>query len=795
MRRVLRVLKWLSLTVIVLIVGFFGWAYYVLQASKPVLTGELIFSSLQAPVEINRDINGIPLLTAENRLDVAFAMGFLHAQERFFQMDLARRVGAGELAELFGSDVLPFDELLRRHRLRHVAEQAVATLPSAHKELLDTYVDGVNAGLQALEHAPLEYTITSTEPEDWTAADSLLVILNMFVLLQDSNGEQEYARHALYQSLPESVAVFLDAGGSGQWDAPITGPTMQIPAIPLADAFSLRDRPIASLIDSRERPSISGSNAWAMSGDYTGSGAAIVANDMHLAYYMPSMFYRMEWVIEPDSNTIDRQHMVGITLPGLPMMVAGSNGFIAWGLTNSAGDWSDTVLLDSVNEEQTGFQAADGRLAFETVVETIDINGSDPASFEIKSTPWGPVYEVEESGDLYAMQWVAHYPRVVNLGLLELEQVHSTAAALQLTADIGIPQQNIIFGDHEGNIGWTIAGAIPDRSSSNGYFPLHSSDLNSSWQRWPYWLSASEYPRIYNPQHGRLWTANARVVGGEDLDKIGHGYYVLGARARQIRDGLFAIDQASEQQMLDIQMDHRALFLQHWAELMQQTIKDAGNNPKLTDLAEQLSAWDGTAAYTSQAYTYIRGFREQVLDHVFTPYVDIIQTNYPTFELEQVGDQQEGPLWTLVSEQPEHLLPAQFDSWQALLVTSLIESVDILSEGEDLKDISWGDSNRLAMRHVMSEFVPFFGALFDMPEVPLHGDRHMPLSQQSGHGPVQRMVVRPGEESSGLMTGPGGQAGNPLTTYYGAGQQDWLDGMPSGLRAGDTVYLLRLVPQ
>ncbi len=787
MRWIVRILKWLALAVVLLIVAAVGWSYYVLHSSRPVLEGELSLAGLRQSVSIDRDSAGVAVIHAVDRQDAAFATGFLHAQERYFQMDIARRVGAGELAVLFGDNILPIDRNLRRHRLRQVAEQALRTLPDDQRQVLNSYVTGVNAGLAELSHAPLEYTATGSQPAPWTAADSLLVIMNMYVLLQDFNGEQDYARHVLYQSLPREVADFLAAEGNPEWDAPLVGAPLSLPALPPAEIFSLRGRPATAFIDSSERAWISGSNAWAMSGDFTADGAAIIANDMHLGFFLPNTFYRVQ--IELEQSSV---RLAGVTLPGVPAMIAGSNGHIAWGFTNSAGDWSDIVLLEDFDADSRTYRSAAGRVALRTVTEQIQINGADPEQFEIELTPWGPVYQPEQSDDHYALQWVAHHPASVNLGLLRLEQARTVEQALSVAPEIGIPQQNILVGDRQGAIGWTIAGPIPNRAAGNGSRPSLSSQPGLAWSGW---LPAGQYPRVANPADGRLWTANARVVDGEDLEKIGHGYYVLGARAAQIRDGLYALERASEQAMLAIQMDHRAVFLQRWANLLENTVESADRgNRRLDELSVVLADWDNTAASDSAAYPFIRRFRERVFDHVFAPYVSLMWEYYPQFELEKMGDQYEGPLWQLVSTRPEHLLPSRFASWDELLLTSLDQSLKDVSDGGSPAKVRWGDSNQLSMRHPMSAFIPGFAWLFDMPAVPLDGDRHMPLAQRSEHGPVQRMVVRPGAEEMGFMTMPGGQAGNPHAPYYGAGQQAWLDGAPSALLAGEVRYRLRLTP-
>lgn len=788
MRRVLRILKWLVLAVVVAIAATIGWGYHVLRASQPRLSGELAVPGLDAAVNIARDQAGIPVVAAASRRDAAFATGFLHAQERFFQMDLARRIGAGELAELFGDNVLPIDRDFRRHRLRQVAEQAVAALPEAQRAVLTAYVDGVNAGLNDLGRAPLEYAVTRTTPRPWAAADTMLVILNMFILLQDRNGEQEFARHVLYQRFPREVADFLAVAGDPDWDAPLAGDPVAATPLPSSTLFSLREQPASAPLTSRERAPISGSNAWAMSGTFTANGAAIVANDMHLGFSVPNTFYRvqLQWG-EADSA----RRLVGVTLPGVPALVAGSNGDIAWGLTNSAGDFSDIVLLEDYAADRGTFRSAQGNAAVTPVVERILVKGDADEAFAISMTPWGPVHTADAGRSHYAVRWVAHDAAAVNLGLLALEEARSSAAALALGPTIGIPAQNLIVGDRAGAIGWTIAGRLPLREHGDGIAPARSSTTGPLWSGWQ---AAADYPQILNPGSGRLWTANARVVDGAGFRAIGLGYYALGARARQIRDRLFEMTAASESGMLAVQMDHRALFLRRWQTLLGQVVA-AGTPAQQQALTPLLADWDGTAARGSAAYPYIRGFRERVRDRVFTPYVAMARELYPEFELDQISDQYEAPLWQLVSARPPHLLPAQYRDWDELLQSALTATLSDLEHGGGPGKATWGSFSRLQMHHPMSAFIPGFAPLYDMPSAPLDGDVHMPLAQIADHGPVQRMAVRPGAEESGYLTMPGGQSAHPLTPYYAAGHEQWIAGAVVPLLAGAPVYQLRLVPR
>lgn len=787
MGRVLRILKWSALVLVVAIAGIVAWCYYVLQMSRPRLTGELAAPGLTAPVVIARDANGAAAVTAADRRDAAYATGFLHAQERYFQMDLARRIGAGELAELFGDNILPIDRDFRRHRLRAVAERAVDALPGVQRDLLSAYVDGVNAGLRDLGRPPLEYAVLMVEPEPWTAADSLLVILNMFILLQDRNGEQEFSRHALYARLPREVADFLAVAGDPDWDAPLSGDAVAATPPPTSEVFSLRGRPPAEAIAQHERAPISGSNAWAMSGRLTTNGAAIVANDMHLGYGVPNTFYRLQLQIGPADAA---RRLVGVTLPGVPALVAGSNGDIAWGFTNSAGDYSDIVLLDDYDAKAGTYRGASGQASVVRIVERIGIKGADPESFEIATTPWGPVHTVDDGRSHYAIRWVAHEPEAVNLGLFDLEAARTTAQALALAGTIGIPAQNLVVGDRAGAVGWTIAGRLPQRDV-DGVSASHSADAGTLWSGW---LPPAAYPRLTDPDSGRLWTANARVVDGEGLRAIGLGYYALGARAKQIRDRLFELPGADERAMLALQMDHRALFLQRWHGVLRDVVAGAATLPQRDELARLLAGWDGSAAGASPAYPYVRGFREQVRNLAFAPYVALVRERFPAFELHQLSDQYEAPLWQLVSARPAHLLPPEFESWDALLQAALVATIKDLDRKGGPGKTTWGALSRLEMRHPMSAFIPGFPTLFDMPSEPLDGDVHMPLAQTANHGPVQRMVVRPGAEETGFLSMPAGQTGHPLMPYYRAGHNDWLSGAPVPLLAGAEAHRLRLVP-
>ena len=322
----------------------FAWA--ILRASLPQLDGELSVAGLAAAATIERDAAGIPTLTARSRTDLAYATGFAHAQDRFFQMDLIRRRGAGELSELFGEIAVNADKRLRFHRFRSRAESYLAKLPPSEALILDRYTDGVNAGLASLSAKPFEYLLLNSDPKPWTNEDSMLVAYAMFLDLNDSRATRDIRRGLVHRILPEEVYAWLYPQGT-PWDTPLMGEPRDAAAPPSADVYSVRDvRDEAPAANEVGKPVLNGSNNWAVSGALTQTGRAIVSNDMHLGLSTPNIFYQARLVVIGDAA----RDITGVTLPGAPLVIAGSNTKVAWGNTNCFGDWTYAVVLRAGDE-------------------------------------------------------------------------------------------------------------------------------------------------------------------------------------------------------------------------------------------------------------------------------------------------------------------------------------------------------------------------------------------------------------------------------------------------------------
>ena len=785
--------KWFLRTLsgaVALILFFVVVAWLSVRASLPVLDGDLPAAGLDAPVTIERDAAGIPVITALTRADLAFATGFVHGQDRFFQMDLIRRQAAGELSELFGAAAIDVDKRARFHRFRSRARAVLQAAAPAEQRLIERYADGVNAGRDSLGARPFEYLVIGTQPRDWAAEDSVIVVYAMFMQLNDARASKDVHRGLAHRILPQRVYDWLYPEGT-EWDAPIMGEARTPSRYPLSIEYSLRDQASEpSPIDEQGRPPLNGSNNWAVSGVLTGNGRALVSNDMHLSLDVPNIYYQARLVQEGEGA----RDVTGVTIPGAPFIIAGSNTRMAWGYTNSYGDWSDAVIVQP-GERPGTYRTPQGDRVFDEYVEVINVKGGEPVDYTIRETVWGPIDDLAHYPDgEIAVSWIAHHPSAVNLQIMQLETAASSREALDIAATMGMPPQNFVTGDAGGNIGWTIAGRIPVRGDYDPMLPADWSDVHG----WSGWRTPEEYPRVYNPPSGRIWTANARVADGDALAMIGDGGYDFGARAQQIRDALFDNDTFDAEDMLAIQFDDRAIFLARWRELLLRVLDDAtvGDDPELAEYRRLVDEWLPRAAPESVGYRLVRGFRYAVRTLVFEGLVAPVRASYDAPVVLRISNQFEGPLWQLVNEQPMHLLPANYASWDELLVTAVREHIESLSERYEgpLAERTWGEHNTAAISHPLSRALPLLSAWLDMPAVPMNGDSNVPKAQGPSFGASERFSVFPGDEANSLMHMPGGQSGHPMSPFYRAGHDDWLHGRPSPFLPAAPRHTLTLVP-
>jgi len=793
MRKVFRFIAWLFAVLMVLALAAALVALWMARGSLAQLDGQAALPGLSAPVDVQRDALGTATVDAANEADAARALGFLHAQERYFEMDLLRRSAAGELSALFGPIAIERDKVVRVHRLRARADENLATVAGARLPVLEAYRDGVNAGLAALDRKPWPYLLLQAEPEPWTVTDSALAGYAMFFDLQDETNSRELALWRIREALPPALYALVAMDGS-EWDAPLVGDARGNVALPGPDVLDLRTLPTPETKAGFEvsEPAAPGSNNFAVSGQRTADGRAIVADDMHLGLRAPNIWYRARLRYADARAPGGKVDVSGFTLPGIPAVIVGSNGHVAWGFTNSYGDWLDFYRVDWANKDRSRYRVAGGQQALRVSSEWIRVKGGAPVELTVRETRWGPITAELDDTTSLALRWTAQLPGALNFGLSDLALAGNLDEGLAAADLAGIPAQNLVIGDSKGRIGWRLTAQLPHRAGAcEATAPLAVAD----GCRWAGWLPPTENPSLVDPADGILWTANNRTLDGDALQLVGDAGYANGARARQIRDALRAKPVFSEADLLAIQLDDRALFLARWHQALQDEAARSGS-AELKALAGAARAWDGRASAGSASYRIVRAWRlavvERIQNGLLAPAQAALGERFVMPDLPQM----EAVAWPLLQQRPAHLLPRRFESWEALLADAARDVHGQLAAEGPLAERTWGERNTAAICHPLAGALPAFvrGGLC-MPADPLPGDGNMPRVQGPAFGASQRMVVSPGHEADGIIHMPGGQSGHPLSPFWGAGHAAWVQGEPTPFLPGEAEFRLQLTPK
>lgn len=773
-----KVIKRLLLLVVVLGLAGTAVVYGVLSLSLPALDGKGHSEAINESVIISRDVLGQAVIKAQSHNDAAYGLGYAHGQDRFFQMDLLRRNAAGELSEIFGKAALALDKKMRFHQLRKRSQVILKNLPESDKQLLKSYAQGVNEGLAQIGYSSFEYLLTGAQQRPWQSEDSLLIIFSMYLDLQSATFErdqaliqieQQYGKHMLkFLTQPSQYQAALDGSQLAPYSAGI--PKLPIPKQQTQQSSTVQSSTPAmyafnSFAASQER----GSNNWAVTGALTTTGAAMLSDDMHLAMAVPVIWYKAQ--LNYVHNNVKTQ-VTGVSLPGAPAIVVGTNNHIAWGFTNGYIDTADWVALTSNNKTWQ-------------VDEQIALPNNEAETYTLTLSEYGPVKYI--NGQAYALSWAAHQSYAVNMQLLQLEQATEVDDALAIASDVGIPVQNLIVVDSQGSAAWKLMGGIPGRKTPSE-LSVKSTDYSPLWLQ-----NEAQRPVVKNPVSGRIWTANSRVVSAQDNERFGNGGYSLGARATQVRDRLFEKQKFVEDDFYQLQLDNQARFLIPWHALLLKQLKaDEGNNAAYISAVEN---WQQCACASSVGYTLVKHYRDEVINIAFSTLQQSLSEKNGT--LSYVRRDLEPAVWQLINAQPSSWLNPQFSTWEQQLQGAFSQTIAKLSTqyGNNIQGWQWGKVNELVIEHPFAKQIPILARFLNMPKTPGFGDSYMPAVQGRSFGASQRFIVQPGHLENAILTVPGGQSGHPLSNFYRAGFSQYINAENTPLLPQALVHQIIISPK
>jgi penicillin G amidase len=766
----------------------FGLWFNLFRRSLPRTSGRLRLGGLEAPLDIVRDRHGVPHIRARGPLDLAFALGFCHGQDRLWQLEFFRRATAGRLSEFAGPETLPIDRLMRTLTLRRTADRESESLGGAVRLRLDAYAAGINAAIETARALPIEFQILRLEPEPWSAVD-LLASAKVMAVGLSTNWEMELYRAQLVRDAGADLAARLEP------QYPRANPVVVQPGEP----YGGRGADIASQIE-RVKEAIgltaqaAGSNNWVVSGERSVTGKPLLACDPHLSTTIPSLFYQADL-------GCDSYRVVGATLPHSPDPVYCQTRYAAWGYTNVMADTQD-LFVERFNKDDPRLYEFQGEwLEAETVREEIRVKGrSHPETLDVTITHHGPVVNEAlgaQSEEPLALSWTAlQHPLLTNASF-NASRAKDHRELIEATAEHTAPPLNMLWADREGNIGYQLIGMLPARKGDCPDLP------KPGWTgefEWDGVVPFEENPSLLNPESGFLVTANNRIVGDDYPHHI-TSEWLDGYRARRIEDLLGERQRHSLEDFARIQTDVYSFpgieTVHHLSRLHPRTQRE-------TRAIEWLKSWDGRLDADTvpgtiyQAFTLvfarsvvaaaIRDPRlvQRYLNESEVGLLPVVSSPWRfqarLLELWDEGD----AMWFASGTYPEGR------DWDDVALDALSTALDELERtfGSEPRGWRWGKVHGVDFSHPFGEANDLFRRIF-CRSVEAGGASETVV--QNGYapthpfrgvwGPVYRMLADVGDPSRSrwqLSTGQSGQPGSPH-------HDDLLDGWLHGRT--NSVYL------
>ena len=772
-RRIVKKLAWLILALLILASAFGIWYW---RASLPKVDGSLKLTGLHAAVDIVRDHNGVPHIYAKNSDDAFYALGFVHAQDRLWQMEMNRRIAAGRLSEILGAGALDTDRFLRTLGVARNAARIWEHLAPDAKEALEAYARGVNAFIDSHGQAlPPEFYLTGAPaPEHWKPVDSI-GWQTMMAWDLGANWTQELLRMRLSQRLTlAQINQFLPPYPG---EAPL--PTRDYTGLYRELAGTTQQ---LAAVEKNAPPSLvegMGSNNWVVAGSRSESGKPLLANDPHLGLAAPALWY-FAHLSAPGLNVI------GATLPGIPGVVLGHNDRIAWGFTNTAPDVQD-LYIERINPDNPKqYQTPDGWLDFDVHSETIKVKGKPDVVLEVRNTRHGPVLTgtipilakapVDAKKYAIAFQWTALRDDDLTMQAgLHIDRAGNWQEFLAAVRDFSSPQQNMVYADVDGNIGFIAPGKVPIRKADNdlkGLAPAPGWDARYDWDGF---IPFEALPQQYNPAGQKMVTANQKIVP-DDYPYFITSEWTLPYRAKRIGDLLDARPKHNLDSFAAIQKDVVSLAAQELLPLMR---KAAPHTEDGKAALAMLADWNGEMLADRPEPLIFNAWAKELSHEIFA---------------DKLGEDLMGDYWELRNVQAGMVnVLKNVDgaaSWCsktgavdpqaciALLDSSLDAAVADLKKcfGKDPHAWRWGDAHQARSEHQPFAKVELLAPIFDISiaspgdtytvDVGRYNLRDKDKLFTNHHAPSMRALYDLADLENSRFMHSTGQSGNVLSSHY-----------------------------
>ncbi len=801
----------LVLAIVLAISAGWFWLHQAMQAELPQLDGELQVAGLSAPVMVRRDAQGVAHIEAANLDDLLIAQGYVTAQDRLWQMDMARRLAAGETAEILGEKLIDHDRVQRVLAFRPTAERIVSTLPADQLHQIEAYARGVNLFIaDHQESLPAEFRVLRYKPRPWQPVDTILVALSMAQTLDDSWADK-LSHEKMIARLGPTLATDLFPIGSWRDHPPVSNqpgisdPQPAIPAIPLdesqAATGNTEDLLRLQQLVGRQREGCSGctpgSNEWAVSGAHTASGKPLLSNDMHLTHGIPEIWYETE--LHAGSF-----HAAGVTVPGLPFITAGHNDHIAWGFTALYGDAQD-VYIEQTNGNGEYLATGDGTRSwrpFERSTERIHVRGAPDVVLNLERTDHGPVVTplLPHETRTLSLDWTFYSPKASGLPLYALNTASDWTSFRAALANWWEPTLNVIYSDDQGHIGYQAIGFIPQRAGGLQGVPVAPNASGAG--EWTGFLPFDDLPSALDPEGGILATANSRVTPDN------YPYQITLEWANPYRNeriwkwltgknGLTAADMLKLQTDIYSEVDQQLGFRFAYA------IDHASStSPRLREAADLLRKWDGVVRVDAAAPAIVDAAKKAFWPAVLAPKIGDDWKLYSWTEKDYAREQ-------LIAHEPAAWLPRGYQNWNDLLASVVATGLEQAHAPARLSDWKYGSYHTIAIDHPLFSMLripglpglaPDFIRSSDVGPLPQSGDQTTVKQVTATLGPSQRFTIdwaSPDAATENLVVG---QSEDPLSPYYRDQWMAWYNGTtfklpftPAAVAASAT-HTLRLVP-